>query len=124
MGTYASQLALSAVVLAAGPSGASSHGGAFAGGGRQERAELKAAKTAAPWAKVSTFPQTTAGLGEVSCVSSTCVAVGTVSGMSLAGEPRRWEVLIKPCGALRRDDVGVRVLLSGLSIWRKRRTLA
>ncbi len=36
------------------------------------------------WAEVSTFPQSSGGLGDVSCASSTCVAVGFIDNLSLA----------------------------------------
>ncbi|HTW08954.1 MAG TPA: hypothetical protein VME46_15675 [Acidimicrobiales bacterium] len=75
--------ALSVIVVAAGLFGANLHARNPAGNLNGENAPRSSARTAVHWAAVSTFPQTISGFGDVSCASSTCVAVG-IMGMALA----------------------------------------
>ena len=102
-----------------GSAGPSSQGGAFADGGSRGRNDVEVAKTATPWVKVSTFPQTTAGLGEVSCVSATCVAVGTIYGMSLVVSHdggRSWSSPAVPTGVTTLESVSCATTLHCVAV--------
>lgn len=78
------------------------------------RGDLVVAKVATPWAEASTFPQSTAGLGDVSCVSSMCVAVGGLWGLSLTESHdggKSWSNAAVPAGVTTLQSVSCASLL-------------